>query len=59
MVKDEVMELIKKMPNEVSITDIMAELYFCHKVNAGLRELNEGKGISHEQAKEKLRKWLS
>ena len=59
MVKEEVLELIKKMPKEVSITDIMAELYFCHKVNTGLRELDEGKGISHEQVNEKLRKWLS
>ena len=57
-IKDEVIELIKQMPDDVSIIDIMAELYFCQKVNQGLKELDEGSGISHEKVKGKIRGFL-
>ena len=57
--KEQVIRIIERMPEEVSVADIMAELYFCLKVNSGLRELDEGKGIPHEQVKEHLEKWLS
>ena len=58
-VKDEVIEMIQRMPEDASVIDIMAELYFRQKVDAGLKELDEGKGIPHEQVKERLKKWLS
>ena len=57
--KEQVIRIIDRMPEQASIADIMAELYFCLKVNSGLRELDEGKGIPHEQVKEHLEKWLS
>ena len=57
-IKDEVIELIKQMPDDVSIIDIMAELYFCQKVNQGLKELDAGSGISHEKVKGKIRGFL-
>ena len=47
------------MPEEVTVDDIMAELYFRQKVDLGLKELNEGKGVSHEEVKERLKEWLS
>ncbi len=58
-VKEEVMAMIQEMPKDVSVTDIMAELYFRQKVDTALNELDEGKGIPHEQVKERLKKWLS
>lgn len=57
--KEQVIRIIERMPEEVSVADIMAELYFCLKVNSGLRELDKGKGIPHEKVKEHLEKWLS
>jgi predicted transcriptional regulator len=33
-------------------------LRFKMQVDAGLKELDEGKGISHEETKECLSKWL-
>ena len=38
--------------------DVMAELYFRQKVDRGLQELDEGKGIPHDQARDRLQKWL-
>jgi hypothetical protein len=36
----------------------MAELYFRQNVDDGLKELDEGKGVSHEEAKKRLNRWL-
>jgi len=38
---------------------IMAELYFKSQVDAGLKELDEGKGIPHEEVEKRMSKWLS
>lgn len=38
---------------------IMSELYFRQKVDEGLRQLDAGEGIEHEEAKRRLAKWLS
>ena len=57
--KEEVISMVKQMPDEVNVTDIMAELYFCQKVNRGLESLDNGEGISHNQVKERMKKWLS
>jgi len=57
-VKDEVIKMIHKMPNDISVDDIMAELYFRQKVDAGLHALDENQGIEHEKVKEKFKKWL-
>lgn len=37
----------------------MAELYFKLQVDAGLKELDEGKGIPHEEVEKRISKWLT
>ncbi|HHT9126770.1 MAG TPA: hypothetical protein ACFYD6_13290 [Candidatus Brocadiia bacterium] len=50
-VKEQVIQMIQNLPEDVSVEDIMAELYFRLQVDAGLKELDEGKGIPHEEVK--------
>ncbi len=57
-VKDQVIKMIEKLPDEATVSDIMAELYFRQNVDEALKELDEGKGISHEKAKKRLGQWL-
>lgn len=57
-VKEQIIQMIQNLPDEVSIEDVMAELYFRLQVDAGLKELNEGKGISHEEVEKRMSKWL-
>ena len=57
-VKEKVIEMIEGLPDDVTVSDIMAELYFRQNVDGGLRELDEGKGIIHEGAQEQLSRWL-
>ncbi len=58
-VKNEVIQMIERLPDDPGIADIMAELYFRLKVETGLKELDEGKGITQTVARDRLKKWLS
>jgi virulence-associated protein VagC len=43
---------------KVSLGDIIAELYFKPQVDSGLRELDEGKGLPHEEIQNRMAKWI-
>ncbi len=58
-VKEQVIQMIQNLPEDVSVEDIMAELYFRLQVDAGLKELDEGKGIPHEEVEKRMSKWLN
>jgi predicted transcriptional regulator len=47
-------ELIEQLPESVSWNDLMYELYVKQKIEEGLQQLDEGRGISHEEAKRRL-----
>jgi len=46
------------LPDDATAADIISELYVQMKIETGLRQLDEGQGISRDQAKERLQKWL-
>jgi len=56
--KQVALRMIKRMPDDASLESIMYELYFRQRVDRGLRELDEGKTISHKEVKRSLVKWL-
>ena len=58
-IKQEVIRLVQSLPDSATMDDIMGELYFKMQVDGGLRELDEGKGISHEEAEKRMEKWLA
>lgn len=53
-VKEEVIRMIQDMPKDISVEDIMAELYFRYQVDEGLKQLDEGKGIPHEEVEKRM-----
>ncbi|MCX6581335.1 MAG: hypothetical protein NT166_14255 [Candidatus Aminicenantes bacterium] len=58
-VREQVIKLVETLPEEVTLDDIMSELYFKTQVDKGLMELDEGKGIPHEEVEMRLSGWLS
>ena len=58
-VKKKVIDLIKNLPENANYNDIFEAIYFQQKIEIGLQELDEGKGISHEEARERFKKWLT
>jgi len=57
--KEKAVKLISKLPDDVTASDIIAELYVQLKVETGLEELEGGKGVSHAEAKKRLKKWTA
>lgn len=55
-VKEQVIQMIQSLPEEVTLDDIMAALYFRLQVDAGLKELDEGEGISHREVEKRMSK---
>ena len=58
-IKQQVIQIIQSLPDNVTLDDIIAELYFKLQVDAGLKELDEGKGIPHEEVEKRMSKWLT
>jgi hypothetical protein len=56
--KEAAIEMIRRLPEDATISDIMAALYVRLKIETGLRQLDEGKGIEHEEAEGRLSRWL-
>jgi len=57
--KEAVLELIRKLPDDVTVPDIMAELFARQKIDSGLRQLDSGQCVPHEEAIKRLSKWLA
>ena len=56
-IKDIAKQVIDTLPDEATMDDIIHALYIKTKFEHGEREIQEGKSISHEEAKQKLQKW--
>ena len=57
-VKQSAIKAIQDLPENSSYEDIMEKLFFMEKVESGLKEIGEGKTVSHEDVKKRLSKWL-
>ena len=57
-VKDIAKHVIDTLPYKASMDDIMYALYINTKFKHGETEIKNGKGILHEEAKQRLKKWV-
>ena len=55
--KNEVLELIRRLPDDVTTADIMEELYFKQQVDKGLQDVAEGRVLTHEDLKKRIAEW--
>ena len=58
-IKQQIIRFIERLPEDATWDDVMAELYFRIKVDSGLKDLDDGKGIPHNEVKERMSKWLT
>jgi predicted transcriptional regulator len=56
--KQEVRELLEHLPEDSTIEDIQYHLYVLEKIRRGQDDIRNGRHFTHEQAKERLAKWL-
>lgn len=57
MTKQDLLEIVQALPEEVAIDDFIAELQFRAKVDERLADADRGDTVSHEEAIAHLRKW--
>ena len=53
-VKNEAINLISRLPDEISWNDIMYEIYVRNKIELGLKDIAEGKTVSHDEIKKRF-----
>jgi predicted transcriptional regulator len=57
--KKNVEKMIHNLPDDSTIEDIQYHLYVLDKIQKGQESIRDGKGISHEEAKARLSKWIT
>lgn len=55
--KAEALEMIKKLPDDVTTGAIMEELFFKQQVEKGLQDVAEGRVLTQEELKERMARW--
>lgn len=56
--KERILKAVQDMPAEAGIEDAMERLYLFLQIEKGLQQADAGETISHDEAKERLGKWL-
>jgi hypothetical protein len=57
--KQEALELLEQLPDDVSMETLLANLHFKASVRRGLdHEAHRGDGLPHEEVKRRLNVWL-
>lgn len=57
--KENVRRLLSTLPDDCTLEDIQYHLLVMQRIELGLKELDEGKCIHHEEVERRLAKWLS
>jgi len=58
VIKESVISLVKDMPENTTLEDIMESLYVKQKILKGQKQLESGQFYTHEEAKEIMKEWL-
>ena len=58
MHKERIQQVVAALPEEVDVNALVEKLYLLSKLEAAEKQLADGQGISHEDAKKRLAPWL-
>lgn len=56
--KPEFMKALAELPDEATIEDAIDRLYVLYKIEHGLAAAEEGRKVSQEDARERMKRWL-
>jgi predicted transcriptional regulator len=57
MRRDKAIETVKEFPQEFELEELIERLVFVEKVEKGLKQVEQGKTVSHEKVKKMTKKW--
>ena len=56
--KENILSVIKNLPNDATYDDVMEALYVNHKIDVGIEQLEKGNSLTLDQLRERLKPWL-
>jgi predicted transcriptional regulator len=56
--KEEVMEILKRLPDNSTLEQIQYHLYVRQKIERGIKDLEEGRTFTQEEMERRMEKWL-
>ncbi len=56
--KETAIDFIKNLPENLSIEEIAYKLYINDKLTKAQKQVENGNFVTHEDAKERMKKWL-
>ncbi len=57
--KQEVNEILSRLPDDSTLEDIQYHLYVLQKIEQGLDDAKKGRVYSHEEIEARMSKWLT
>jgi predicted transcriptional regulator len=57
--KEEVMEMLQRLPDEITLDEIQHSIFVLQKAKLARQALADGDVYTHEEVKERLRQWLT
>ena len=57
--KQEVMELLKELPDDTTFEEIQYHLYVRQKIQRGIKDVEEGRTYTQEEMEKRMGKWLA
>lgn len=59
VVKEIVEEILEQLPDDTTLEEFQYRLFVRQKIEQGLADVEAGRVISHDEAKQRMQKWLS
>ena len=56
--KQEVSDLLKRLPDDCTLEDVQYHLYVIQKIERGLKDAEEGRVYTQEEVEKMMAKWL-
>ena len=57
MRKEDVLDLVQQMPDEIDIEELQYRLYVLEKLRRSEESIRAGRVVSHEEAKRQMDEW--
>ena len=55
--KEEVMQLLKELPDSSTFEEIQYHLYVRQKIQRGIKDVEEGRAYTQEEMEKRMEKW--
>ena len=56
--KENVRELLDRIPDNASFEDIQYHIYVCQKIERGLKDVEESRLLGQDEVERRMAKWL-